>query len=929
MRRKIFISIDKALNAVLMSLLTAGMVGVAVSCSDDLGEGNGNGTSIDFSVSVPDNGYNSKTRSSFGQTGKLMGLTVSNVKGATSDEGKPLYLHTIITDGFGTDDGQNVTELSDDSTTVPGTRATPVTSATMYSNATAFASAYPKDKSWDGTDNPGYFFDLQISKSNGWNTNQPWPGAQWKMAFFAYAPHHCPGVSLTTNTNSPGAPTFRYTVPNDAKQQTDLLTASVTNLAGNSKMAAPLRFRHALTAVRFETGDAMRPGTVKSITFKGVYGTAVHRIGEATWSGYTNVRNFSQTLNVSTSVPNVAGQPITPKEGTFMMIPQKLPVGASIEVKYVDKLSGAERTLTASIANTTWGMGKTVTYRISTSSIAVAPTLIVTPPANYTYQGGTKPYKVTSYATVAGGGVTKTVPVAWTTEYSTNGGTTWSKTKPSWLTAFTGGGQGGTTETSYNATVARQTLIPDPKDTHTVALRNATAKTNWNLSNASGANAVQNTANCYIINASGTYRLPLVYGNAVKNGTANTSAYTSSKTGTFVLKTFINHLGKGITNPYIYNNAGCTPANATLVWQDAKNLVSNVKLSADKHFITFSVERASIRQGNAVVAVRDAANNVMWSWQIWVTDYKLGTGLKTLTNYQGNKRVIMSQPIGWCSGTKDSYAARKVMIRFRQSPPSGYNYTKEQTITLNQLGNTITYIGNNTLYQWGRKDPFPGALGVGDTKYWYDAQGKKHSENLPTEEFSLGNACITSCIKKPGVYCTNKLMDDQYYNLWNANRDFTSIKNSGIKDSKMWFDIPVVKTIYDPSPMGFSLPRHLTFTGFSKTGVEALDPTELNTTGTYNHGWSFYVNPNNKAEGTIFIPTLFVRSASGEITWDLKYLQINGDAPEHSHFWKEGCYDNRKENGKEGAYLCVADILCTPYGRTRRSFGFGVLPEKE
>ena len=288
----------------------------------------------------------------------------------------------------------------------------------------------------------------------------------------------------------------------------------------------------------------------------------------------------------------------------------------------------------------------------------------------------------------------------------------------------------------------------------------------------------------------------------------------------------------------------------------------------------------------------------------------------------------MSQPIGWCSGTKDSYAARKVMIRFRQSPPSGYNYTKEQTITLNQLGNTITYIGNNTLYQWGRKDPFPGALGVGDTKYWYDATGKKHSENLPTEEFSLGNACITSCIKKPGVYCTNEFMDKQYLNLWNVNRDINGIKDPPA-DPKMWVDIPVVKTIYDPSPIGFNLPRHLTFTGFSKICTETRNPSEFNTTGTYNRGWSFYVNPGNKAEGAIFIPTLFIRDSSGKISWDPIYIEISGNAPEHSHFWKESGYNFLPERNKRGAYLCVADKYCNPMNATHPTFGFGVLPEKE
>ncbi|MDY5237317.1 hypothetical protein, partial [Bacteroides helcogenes] len=35
----------------------------------------------------------------------------------------------------------------------------------------------------------------------------------------------------------------------------------------------------------------------------------------------------------------------------------------------------------------------------------------------------------------------------------------------------------------------------------------------------------ENTANCYVVSASGYYSFPLVYGNAIKDGTTNTLAY--------------------------------------------------------------------------------------------------------------------------------------------------------------------------------------------------------------------------------------------------------------------------------------------------------------------------------------------------------------------------------------------------------------------
>jgi NADPH2:quinone reductase len=98
-------------------------------------------------------------------------------------------------------------------------------------------------------------------------------------------------------------------------------------------------------------------------------------------------------------------------------------------------------------------------------------------------------------------------------------------------------------------------------------LKAATAKgsetTPYNLSNNTGGNTVENTANCYVVNAPGYYSLPLVYGNAIKNSATNASAYTSTVTGTNILNPFINHAGNGITDPYISGN-GCTPAKAEL-----------------------------------------------------------------------------------------------------------------------------------------------------------------------------------------------------------------------------------------------------------------------------------------------------------------------------------------------------------------------------
>ncbi len=425
------------------------------------------------------------------------------------------------------------------------------------------------------------------------------------------------------------------------------------------------------------------------------------------------------------------------------------------------------------------------------------------------------------------------------------------------------------------------------------------------------------TANCYIVNAPGTYRLPLVYGNAVKGGIANTSAYTSqAPVAGDILKTFIDHLGAGIDNPYIYykyennNNVNYKPANCTLVWQDEPNLVTNVDLSSDRHFLTFKVEQSTIRQGNAVVAVRNASNTVLWSWHIWVTDYKPGaTGTtpdKEIINHQDKHYKIMSFNLGWCDEKEETYAERTVQVRFKQKPTAGYTPAATQTITVKQKAHTITELGNNTYFQWGRKDPFVGGIFDGSTtknKTWYDASGTAHTNQLPpTSSFPYQNACITSGIKSPQTFNTYTSMDDKYTNLWSANN---TIYNTN--------DNPVVKTIYDPCPAGYKMPPSNVYTGFTTTGQNSSTLSEFNVQVPWNKGWNFYCN-SSKTE-TVFLPASGCRSSSSAVPY---YMGRN------AYYWTAGPY-----NTYFGSYLFFNPGRVYPLSNGNRSFGFGARAAQE
>ena len=80
-------------------------------------------------------------------------------------------------------------------------------------------------------------------------------------------------------------------------------------------------------------------------------------------------------------------------------------------------------------------------------------------------------------------------------------------------------GEGGATAESGKATITKADL-KDLLTEYNKVLQTATEKgaagNYYNLSNANGGDAIQNTANSYLISTPGYYRIPLVYGNAVK-----------------------------------------------------------------------------------------------------------------------------------------------------------------------------------------------------------------------------------------------------------------------------------------------------------------------------------------------------------------------------------------------------------------------------
>ena len=651
-------------------------------------------------------------------------------------------------------------------------------------------------------------------------------------------------------------------------------------------------FNHALTAIQFKTGANLPSGiTIKSISFKNIYFKGKHSLGikgEHAWTvDQAQKRDFTLPLNYSSD--GTAGKDITTQDNTFFLLPQTLPSDAAVEVTMM--INGQLKTLKKAINGKTWKQGEKIVYNLSSSKITQETfTLeaVATGTANYDGSGNIS-YTVKS-TKKDGFGQSSFVP--WTMEFSTDNGNTWTTNKPDFITLTTQENNGDLTAKSYTAKFTAQEKTIGGTSADILKAReilNDVDLSHRDIHGNTHSNG-KTTANCYVIHNPGTYKFPAIYGNAMKNGTDNKSAYNSSKQGQeYILSPFINAYGQGITKPQIDGID-----NACLIWQDTENLISNISYTADG-YVHFSVDKATIHNGNAIIAVRDNSNTILWSWHIWVTEEDL-TPVE-ITNKQGVNYNILPINLGWCGlGNATSYAQREVKIRIKQQ-----NSSKTVDLAFNQKGHSEgdRKNGNCTFYQWGRKDPMLPGNGVGDadkTCFTTDTQYAFNHTDLETDE-------IKEYIRNPHKFNIKREMDGKYYNLWSTDND-TTVPNDEV----------VIKSVYDPSPVGYSLPASNAFTGFTTTGQNTSNPAEFNVKGNFNKGWLFYCKPDKQGE-TVFFPACGYRFCTAG---SLNFVTSFG------FYWVAD-----PESGIHGRDLSFYSGDVTPLDAADRSYGFTVRPAKE
>lgn len=794
------------------------------------------------------------------QTGTRAGSEEEQPAMLLSGQGKDtLYLHPSVV-------------VNDRGFSSPGTRGVPIEDPDGISSF--FVTAKVNDAGNSAAD-VLYFDETEVKRAgNGvWTTTDGkhfWPDKQTTLDFYAYS-----NLTKTDNPDSPGVSGltcnggqlgFSYIVPNgpegsDAVQQPDILFAlasanrSQTQDGGGTVI---LNFQHALAGVQFRAKN-IAGGTIQSITLKNLYGQGdcTYTLSDETTAGgalknstfkWDNLRgdkkNFTQTMSVdvkeSSTLPDGKFQDITSGENskmTFMMIPQSTEdVEVEIVLKGVrdqetyivsGKLSGPDAS-----SPITWEPGKIYIYDISTDSINWTYVFEVTSSIELKLGETSKTYNVKSYRyrTQLGDTPENREDIPWNaegvsaTETNREDGTTTDANIDDIITNFSKNGNGGFSS-DYPLEITRNQM-------HTtydgdIKLKDAISKGSpeapYDLS-TSGDTLPRETANCYCVNAPGTYQLPLVYGNAIKGGNHNTSAYNSQ---------FKDYLDNSIENPYIYNNHGYQPYDACLVWSDGFYMFENIHLNEDKTMLVFSLNKDYMQQANAILAVRDEQGQIMWSWHIWVTERSLDE-IHWLQDGLGSNATygMMQCNLGWVDGKMVYYNDRSLKFKFTQT---GSGYVKEMTV--NQAGDAFDYkdVGS-TYYQWGRKDPIV-ALRNWDTYRFEDYRLHETSDPKYAYNTAPGYVTIGTTIKHPNIFYlmngSTDWLNGTISSLWDNSSGNSSIKQTS------------VKTIYDPSPRGYKVPVPRAFSVFVNGDAGTLNGYLFND----NVHNKYRVHPNRNGAG--------------------------------------------------------------------------------
>ena len=725
------------------------------------------------------------------------------------------------------------------------------------------------------------------------------------------------GLSMTA-TN--GEPTLTYIVPTDVANQLDILTAKKTVSKGSDvelefthiMSAIKFKFKHGKGTNdggstwdekdNFKWNDGVNTYnvTVKTIQIQDVYTTGTWKVGADPYNGarWTRTANTLGTFTYSNVDKTLTGAAapvdLNPdyEDYVFMMLPQQVHDDAKIVVicnltKEGDTDPSKSMTLQAALKqddghggleNKVWLPGYTYTYTLSLSDVVYVFDYYTETSKSYGSALSPIGFNGANYNNVVIRSYKKDskgnrTPVSWTIQHKESKidvpgegspGTTytdrWVDGPNGWIQVWDKNGETGTNQVTLKHTGATE-VSTDPSYADRLfeirigsiylpaidlSLYDQRQENRWNRS----------TANCYIVSKPGTYRIPLIYGNAWIDGNVNSKAYSTSNSGDAVLSTFLNCNDAAISSSNIISDLGGSASDysACLVWEEGNgtgytnsggsgsnegtiiHVDSEIKTDAAVDYSGGYLEFSLLAEdsadpsntskwfnyGNAVVGLKKG-DNIVWSWHIWMVEPGWFLDNNPTFNLEGNTPHYASSPVGWVKGGQAVTAINRAdQIRLLQDDSE-----KELTIDATQArrhANT-TYF-TNVLYQWGRKDPMRG--NVRETDNGSDNGAPRGAAGVQAwhNEYSNHTALWTGRKQSIGYLIKNPnqiwgksrgdLYETDYYNLWAADCAKRYTTNGGT-----W--IFFGKTIYDPSPVGYCVPPSKYFTHLTRSSFSEID----------------------------------------------------------------------------------------------------------
>ena len=844
-------------------------------CNDDFENKDTAGEMLRFDIVVSE-GW-SDGRNEAGNDSRCTSITTLD-----SDFGTSLYLHCDETSAWGD--------------TARNSRGALQTGIGNFSlSAICYTGTYPADEESNNW-TPDFAHNL-IYTSKGIPVDGEqlqWP-ASGRVRFFAFSPTvddskiaSNPSISISESSHS-GTPFITYTVPADVKSQIDLMAACTDATASN----VSLNFRHILTAVKVVSAADMWPGKITKVKFSGIYGRGTYTfapdaadepggkwsfVGDAT-AEYELTRNVTLSPDKGDLTHTVEGTEIAGETDncSFVLLPQTLPAGAKLEVTFVDDLTGTEHNMSASLAGKQWAPGKIVTYSLSQTSIKVEYKFEIDKVASDTipYSGYFKNVAIKAYAAVTEADKTlKVMNLPFKLECSANTSKEWNAVDSVKISSAAVDASSGISTAVYNLCITPQSQFSELRSKFTTITENGkgTEAEPYLLTNDTEGE----TANTYLVHDHGYYSLPLVYGNARSKGSGNNiAAYKPSLTAEEAksnLSNFVDHKDEPIVSPEIYNKY--TPERAALVWQDAPELVTDVKLTSDGHQLQFKVDKRTMTQGNAVVAVIGDGGQIMWSWQIWVTPYDWSGKADNRIQSKATDIIYSLAPcnLGYCDRHAGD-AVRNIHLKciFDNSVITGKTTSPsvELAYALVQDGIVESYAGDNTYYQWGRKDPSVGGVYnastiAADPNYHYDMQEKKsfdgeykfgaaqgrvtfgqsirepHHHFMGSARFAYGTGVAATDYRStwwwdnragaifPLTSASSTTLHPSLYNLWDtgltvgiSNKKNPLREELTDEEAAKWVELEKhhCKSVYDPCPAGYHVPTTHIYSYFVKEGA--------------------------------------------------------------------------------------------------------------